>query len=1074
MIAKIIDASLRNKLIILIFTGLLVAAGGFAVKNISLDAIPDLSDVQVIVFTKYAGQAPQVVEDQVTYPLTTSMLAVPHSKVVRGYSFFGFSVVYIIFEDGTDMYWARSRVLEYLNYVAGRLPSGVTPSLGPDATGVGWVYEYALVDKTGKHDLAKLRSIQDWYMRYALQTVNGVSEVASIGGFVKQYQVEVDPNALAEFGIPLAKVRHAIKRSNNDVGGRLVEMGETEFMVRGKGYLKGIADLESIPVGVDTHGTPILLRNVAHIHLGPELRRGLAEFNGEGEVAGGVIIMRFGENALKTIEAVREKLAKLKSGLPEGVEIVPTYDRGDLIERAVENLKDKLFEEFIVISLVCMLFLMHARSALVAIVTLPLGVLIAFMLMQWQGLAANIMSLGGIAITLGAMVDGAIVLIENAHKHLEQALHEKQKLLPRSREDTGEGTQEQAEEQVELSTAERWGAVATASREVGPALFFSLLIITVSYMAIFTLEAQEGRLFKPLAFTATYAMLGSAVLAVTLVPLLMGWFIRGKVMPEERNPVNRALQWAHGPVLASALKHRWITLFIAIGLLFSMAIPMSKIGSEFMPPLDEGDILYMPTTFPGISITKAKELLQQTDRILKTFPEVESVFGKVGRADTATDAAPLAMIETIVRLKPKAEWPDPEKATQKLMKEMDAAIKFPGLANAWTYPIKTRIDMLSTGIKTPIGIKVSGPDLNVLQEVGISIERAVKTLAETTSAFSDRAAGGYYLDIDIQRDQAARYGLTISDIEDVIQSAIGGMNVTQTVEGLERYPVNLRYPRDYRSDPEALKRVLIPTPTGAQIPLVSVAKISVLRGPPVIKTENARPNAWVYVDISTSDIGGYVERAKQVIADKVQMPAGYTLEWSGQFEYMERASAKMRIVIPATLLLIFLLLYFNFGNLAAPIVVMLSVPFSLIGGFWLVWYLGFNLSVAVAVGFIALAGVSAEIGVLVLTFIDQEVAHHRGLAGGRLTPEALRAAVQSGVAKRVRPIAMTATAVIAGLVPIILGSGTGSDVMQRIAAPMIGGMVTATLLSLVVLPVIYGLVLQFKENRILKEVKETV
>jgi len=1045
MIGKIIDASLRNKLIVLIFTGILVAAGGYAVKNISLDAIPDLSDVQVIVFTDYAGQAPQVVEDQVTYPLTTAMLAVPHSKVVRGYSFFGFSVVYIIFEDGTDMYWARSRVLEYLNYVAGRLPAGVTPSLGPDATGVGWVYEYALVDRSGKHDLAELRSIQDWYMRYALQTVNGVAEVASMGGYVKQYQVEVDPNALAEYGIPLAKVKHAIKRSNNDVGGRLIEMGETEFMVRGKGYLKGIPDLEVVPVGVDTHGTPILLRDVAQIHLGPELRRGLIELNGEGEVAGGVIIMRYGENALTTIEAVRDKLEELKKGLPEGVEIVPTYDRGGLIERAVENLKDKLFEEFLVISLVCMLFLMHARSALVAIVTLPLGVLIAFMLMQWQGLAANIMSLGGIAITLGAMVDGAIVLIENAHKHLEQ---------------------EERDKGAELTVADRWRAVARASREVGPALFFSLLIITVSYLAIFTLEAQEGRLFKPLAFTATYAMLGSAVLAVTLVPLLMGWFIRGKVMPEEKNPVNRALQWAHGPVLSAALKHRWITLLIALGLLFSMAIPMGKIGSEFMPPLDEGDILYMPTTFPGLSITKAKELVQQTDKILKTFPEVESVFGKAGRADSATDAAPLSMMETIIRLKPKEAWPDPDKSTQELMTEMDAAIRFPGLANAWTYPIKTRIDMLSTGIKTPIGIKVAGPNLNVLQAVGKSIEQAVKTLPETTSAFSDRAAGGYYLDIDIRRDQAARYGLTVGDIEDVIQSAIGGMNVTQTVEGLERYPVNLRYPRDYRSDPEALKRVLIPTPTGAQIPLTAVADIGIRRGPPAIKSENARLSAWVYVDISTSDIGGYVAKAKQVIADQVKLPAGYTLEWSGQFEYMERASARMRIVIPATLLLIFLLLYFNFGTLTAPAVVMMSVPFSLIGGFWLVWYLGFNLSVAVAVGFIALAGVAAEIGVLVLTFIDQEVAYRRTEAGGRLSDDAMRAAVQRGVAKRVRPIAMTATAVIAGLVPIILGSGTGSDVMQRIAAPMIGGMVTTTLLCLIVLPVIYGMLLQFHERRI--------
>ncbi len=1049
MIGNIIDASLRNKFIVMIFASLITVAGLFAVKNIPLDAIPDLSDVQVIVFTEYPGQAPQVVEDQITYPLTTAMLAVPHAKVVRGYSFFGFSFVYIIFEDGTDMYWARSRVLEYINYVAGRLPAGVTPSLGPDATGVGWVYEYALVDRSGKHDLAELRSIQDWYMRYALQTVPGVSEIASVGGYVKQYQVEVDPNALAEYGIPLSKVKHAIKRSNNDVGGRLLEMGETEFMVRGKGYIRGIPDLESIPIGVDQRGTPILLRDVANIHLGPEMRRGLVELNGEGEVAGGVVIMRYAENALTTIKAVREKLEELKAGLPDGVEIVPVYDRGGLIERAVDNLKDKLFEEFLVISLVCMLFLMHARSALVAVVTLPLGVLIAFTLMQWQGLAANIMSLGGIAITLGAMVDGAIVLIENAHKHLEMAEHEKK---------------------APLTIPERWIAIGRASREVGPALFFSLLIITVSYLAIFTLEAQEGRLFKPLAFTATYAMLGSAILAVTLVPLLMGWLIRGKVMPEEKNPVNRALQWMHGPVLAGALRHRWLTLLVAIGLLFSMTVPLARIGSEFMPPLDEGDILYMPTTFPGISITKAKELLQQTDKIIKTFPEVLSVFGKVGRADSATDAAPLAMVETIIRLKPRAEWPDPEKSTKQLMNELDAAIKFPGLANAWTYPIKTRIDMLSTGIKTPIGIKVSGPDLNVLQKVGKEIEQAVKTLPETTSAFSDRAAGGYYLDIDIQRDQAARYGLTIGDIEDVIQSAIGGMNVTQTVEGLERYPVNLRYPRDYRSDPEALKRVLIPTPTGAQIPLASVAEVRVLRGPPSIKSENARLNAWVYVDISTSDIGGYVAKAKNVLAEKVKLPPGYTLEWSGQFEYMERAAAKMRIVIPATLLLIFLLLYFNFGSLTAPVVVMMSVPFSLIGGFWLVWWLDFNLSVAVAVGFIALAGVAAEIGVLVLTFIDQEVEARRVGGSGRLSPEVLADAIQQGVAKRVRPIAMTATAVIAGLVPILLGSGTGSDVMRRIAAPMIGGMVTTTLLCLIVLPVIYGMILQFQEKRKSKEV----
>jgi len=1042
MIAKLIEASLRNKLIVLLATALIVAAGTFALKKIPLDAIPDLSDVQVIVFTQYDGQAPQVVEDQVTYPLTTAMLAVPHAKVVRGYSFFGFSFVYIIFEDGTDIYWARSRVLEYLNYVAGRLPAGVTPTLGPDATGVGWIYEYALVDKTGKHDLAELRSIQDWYLRYALQTVNGVSEVASIGGFVKQYQVEVDPNALAGFGIPLATVKEAIRRSNNDVGGSVIEMGETEFMVRGKGYLKGIPDLESIPLGVDAHGTPILMRDVAHVHLGPELRRGIAELNGEGEVAGGVIIMRYGQNALTTIKAVRKKLAELKPGLPEGVEIVPTYDRGQLIERAVSNLKQKLVEESIVVALICLLFLMHARSALVAIISLPVGILLAFVIMQWQGISANIMSLGGIAIAIGAMIDGAIVMIENAHKHLERLGNET------------EG---------EPSSESRRAALLAAAREVGPALFFSLLIITVSFLPVFTLQAQEGRLFSPLAFTKTYAMAAAALLAVTLVPVLMGLFIRGRIPPEDRNPLNRVLQGLHTPLLDLAMRARGLTIALAVVMLAASIYPVMKTGTEFMPPLDEGDILYMPTTFPGISITKARELVQQTDTILKTFPEVKSVFGKVGRADTATDPAPLSMLETIVRLKPKSEWPDPDKTTQELMHEMDQSIQFPGLANAWTYPIKTRIDMLSTGIKTPVGIKVSGPDLHVLQQVGVAIERAIKTLPETTSAFSDRAAGGYYLDIDIQRDKAARYGLTIGDIEDVIQSAIGGMNVTQTVEGLERYPVNLRYPRDYRSDPEALKRVLIPTPTGAQIPLAAVAEISTMRGPPSIKSENARPNAWVYVDISSSDIGGYVEKAKQVIEEQVTIPSGYTIEWSGQFEYMQRAAARMQVVIPATLLLIFLLLYFNFGNLMAPLTVMLSVPFALIGGFWLVWLLGFNLSVAVAVGFIALAGVAAEIGVLVLTFIDQEVARRREQAGGRLSVDELRSAVQAGVAKRVRPIAMTATAVIAGLVPIMLGGGTGSDVMQRIAAPMIGGMLSTTLLCLLVLPVVYGAILQRKE-----------
>jgi len=1043
MIASIIDASLRNRFLIIIATVIIVVAGLWSMKNTPLDAIPDLSDVQVIVFTEYPGQAPQVVEDQVTYPLTTAMLAVPNAKVVRGYSFFGFSFVYIIFDDGTDMYWARSRVLEYLNYVSGRLPDGLTPSLGPDATGVGWIYEYALVDRTGNTDLAQLRSIQDWYLRYPLQTVEGVSEVASVGGYVKQYQVEVDPNALLAYNIPLSKVKHAIQRSNNDVGGKLVEMAETEYMVRGLGYIKSIDDLNVIPVGVDDNGTPIRLQDVAHVHLGPELRRGAAELNGEGEVAGGVVIMRYGENAMAVIERVRAKLEALKPGLPEGVEIVPVYDRGDLITRAVDNLKEKLFEEIIVVSIICILFLLHARSALVAIISLPIGILLAFIVMYWQGINANIMSLGGIAIAIGAMVDGAIVMIENAHKHLEHRVKEKGR---------------------ELTSPERWQAITEASREVGPALFFSLLIITVSFLPVFTLQAQEGRLFAPLAFTKTYAMAAAAILAITLVPVLMGYFIRGKIPPEAKNPVNRFLHFIHVPTLDLAIRWRWVTLTLALVLLAATIYPLSKLGSEFMPPLNEGDILYMPTTYPGISITKAKELLQQTDKIIKTFPEVRSVFGKVGRAETATDPAPLAMLETTIRLKPKDEWPDPDKTVKELMDEMDAAIKFPGLANAWTMPIKTRIDMLSTGIKTPIGIKVSGPDLKVLEAVGANIEQVLKQLPDTLSAFADKAAGGYYLDFDINREEASRYGLTTGDVQDVIQSAIGGMNITQTVEGLERYPINLRYPRELRDNLDSLKRVLIPTPTGAQIPLSLVADLQLRRGPPGIKSENSRPNAWVYVDIKTSDIGGYVAQAKEVVASQVEIPPGYNLVWSGQFEYMERAAERLRIVVPATLLVIFLLLYFNFRNITAPLVVMLSIPFGLIGGFWLIYLLGFNLSVAVVVGFIALAGVAAEIGVLVLTFIDQEIARCRKKKGERLNGAEIMAAVHHGTSERVRPIAMTATAIIAGLLPIMWGTGTGSEVMQRIAAPMVGGMVTVTILCLLVLPVIYAVILQMQEK----------
>lgn len=1049
MINAIISASLRDRFMILIATVIIALVGLFAYKNVPLDAIPDLSDVQVIVFTKYQGQSPQVVEDQVTYPLTTSMLSVPKTKVVRGYSFFGMSFVYIIFEDGTDMYWARSRVLESLNYVSGRLPQGISPTLGPDATGVGWIYEYALVDKTGKHDLAQLRSLQDWYLRYPLQAVEGVAEVASVGGFVKQYQVEVDPNALLRYNIPLNKIKMAIKMSNQDVGGRLVEMAETEYMVRGLGYIKSIEDIKSIPISVDADGTPIRLQDVAQVHIGPELRRGVVELNGEGEVAGGVVIMRFGENALATIQAVRAKLDELKSGLPEGVEIVPVYDRGDLIERAVKSLNTSLLQELIIVSLVVILFLLHARSAFVAIITLPLGILMAFIVMRLQGLNANIMSLGGIAITIGTMVDGAIVMVENGHSRLAEVSEKK------SRE--GKGS--------ELTRDEHWKTIGESCQEVGPALFFSLLVITVSFLPIFTMQAQEGRLFSPLAFTATYAMAASAILAVTLVPVMMGYFLRGKIIPEQKNPVSRVLHALHGPALKIAMQSRSITVLAALVLLAVTYYPYSKLGSEFMPPLDEGDILYMPTTFPGISITKAKELLQQTDKILYTFPEVHHVFGKVGRAESATDSAPLSMIETTVRLKPREEWPNPKKSTKDLMKEMDQAIQFPGLANAWTMPIKTRIDMLSTGIKTPIGIKVSGPDLNVLQQVAQDIEQAMKTLPETTSAFGDRAVGGYYLDFDINRERAARYGLTVGAVQDVIQSAIGGMNITETIEGLERYPVNLRYPRELRDNLESLKRVLIPTPTGVQIPLTMVAEINYQRGPPVIKSENARPNAWIYVDISTSDIGGFVTKAKRVLDEQIRIPSGYTITWSGQFEYMERAAARLSIVAPATLFIIFLLLYFNFRNMVEPLIVMMSIPFGLVGGIWFVYLNDYNLSVAVAVGFIALAGMAAEIGVLVLSFIDTEMAKRRSASPLRLSLDEVRDAVLSATSRRVRPVAMTAISTMAGLIPIMLSSGTGSDVTHRIAAPMLGGMLTVMILNLLVLPVIYSFILQYQEKR---------
>jgi Cu(I)/Ag(I) efflux system membrane protein CusA/SilA len=1053
MIERIIEWSVHNRFIV-IFAVLILSLGGFvAMSTIPLDAIPDLSDVQVIILTEYPGQAPQVVEDQVTYPLTTAMLSVPFAKVVRGYSFFGLSFVYIIFEDDTDMYWARSRVLEYLNFVSGRLPQGVTPQLGPDATGVGWVYEYMV--ESDRHDLQQLRSIQDWYLRYELMSVPGVTEVASIGGYVKQYQVEVDPNKLLAFNIPLNKVRMAIQRSNNDVGGKLIEMSETEFIVRGLGYIRSLDDLKKIALGVDTNGTPILLRNVANIHLGPDLRRGLADRDGLGETVGGIIVMRYGENALKVIEDVRKKIDDLKSGLPEGVEIMPAYDRSLLIERAIDNLKEKLLEESVVVALVCIVFLLHFRSAFVAIFTLPVGILISFLIMRYQGINANIMSLGGIAIAIGAMVDAAIVMIENAHKHIER--------------NGGKG--------------DHWQTMIDASKEVGPALFYSLLIITFSFLPVFSLQAQEGRLFTPLAFTKTYAMAASALLAITIVPVLMGYFIKGKILPEEKNPINRFLIRVYRPCIRFVLKFRKTTLAIGAVVLAVTIIPVRNIGSEFMPPLNEGDLLYMPTTDPGISITKARELLQQTDKIIRMFPEVERVFGKIGRAETATDPAPLSMIETTITLKQQDDWPRrkivsrwysgwmphwlttpfrwiwPEHRAvtmDELVAELNAAIQFPGLTNAWTMPIKTRIDMLSTGIKTPVGIKLMGADLDTLNTLGARVQVIVQKLPGTLSAFADKVTGGNFLDFEINRDEVARYGLTVGDVQDIIQSAVGGMNVSFTVEGLERYPINVRYSRELRDSISKLKRVIIPTPTGAQIPISQVADIRIRKGAPVIKSENARHTAWVYVDISGIDIGTYVKRAQQAVKEELDLPEGYSVVWSGQYEYMERAAKRLRIVVPVTLLIIFLLLYLNFKNVTESLIVMLSLPFSLVGGFWFIYFLGYNMSVAVGVGFIALAGVAAETGVVMLIYLDHAY-EDREKQGEMRSLKDLYEAVMEGAVERVRPKMMTVTAIIAGLLPILWGHGTGSQVMKRIASPMVGGMITSTILTLLVIPTIYYL-----------------
>ncbi|ACN13168.1 RndA [Desulforapulum autotrophicum HRM2] len=1148
MIDRIIEWSVNNKFMVLLTTFFVIVAGILAMINTPLDAIPDLSDVQVIIYTQYPGQAPEVVEDQVTYPLTTAMLSVPFAKVVRGYSFFGYSFVYLIFEDGTDIYWARSRVMEYLNFVSDRLPVGVTPSLGPDATGVGWVYEYILKDTTGKTDLQELRSIQDWFLRYELTAVSGVSEVASIGGFVKQYQVEVNPNKLASYNLSIRKIKEAIQRSNSDVGGKLIEMGETEFMVRGLGYIKSIEDIKQIAVSVDDKGTPVLLKDVADIVIGPELRRGILEWNGEGETVGGIVIMRYGENALKVIERVKEKLKELQKGLPEGVEIIAGYDRSSLIERAVETLKGKLTEEMTVVALICILFLLHFRSAFVAIFTLPVGILMSFLIMYPFGINANIMSLGGIAIAIGVMVDASIVMVENAHKHLER--------------DKGRKSHQQI--------------IIDASKEVGPALFFSLLIITVSFLPVFSLMEQSGRLFRPLAYTKTTAMAASSILAITIIPVLMTFFVREetidpklskskrrniwilamagpplavisaglagvkladkslvfalgfslflgiclisqKIIPEGKNPLNRFLIRIYMPVIKLVLKWRKITVLIAIVAIAVTWYPMTRVGSEFMPPLNEGDLLYMPTTLPGISITKARELLQQTDKIIKRFPEVKSTLGKIGRAETSTDPAPLSMIETVIMLRPQVEyetiyknrffsdWPVwakrpltfilPEKVEGKIIHEwrkkkvarffsgwpgfikaslswilpeeryltmgelsdeLDRAVKFPGVTNAWTMPIKTRIDMLSTGIKTPVGIKIMGPDLGTLAGIGEDIERLLRDKEGTRSVFSERVTGGNYLDFTIKREEIARYGLLVQDVQDIITTAIGGMNVTYTIEGLERYPVNLRYNREMRDNIEMIKRVFVPTPSGAQIPLIQLADISIHKGPAGIKSENSKRTAWVFVDIRDMDIGTYVKQARKLVDEKIKLPPGYSLIWSGQYEYMQKARKTLNIIVPATLLVIFILLFIHFNNIVEVIIVMASLPFALLGGFWLIYLLGYNMSVAVGVGFIALSGLATETGIVMLVYLD-EVFKRRTDQNLMNNASDLQSSIIEGAVDRVRPKIMTVATTLIGLLPVMYGAGAGSQIMKRIAAPMVGGLISSTIMTLIIIPVLYDM-----------------
>ena len=1070
MLRKLIAWSVGNRLIVLLGAVGAVFGGIIALQRTPLEALPDLSDIQVIVQAEFNEQAPRIVEDQVTYPIAAEMLKVPGSRTVRGYSFFGVSFVYIIFDDGTDLYWARSRVLEYLSGIKGKLPANVSPTLGPDATGLGWVFQYALEDTTGRLTLAELRSLQDWNLRYALTAVPGVSEVATIGGYEKQYQVDLDPAKLLAYNIPITRVMSAIQNANADVGAMVMELSEREYMVRGLGYLKSISDIENVVVGATASATPIRVAELGRVAIGPAVRRGVAELDGRGDAVGGIVIMRFGENALATIAKVRAKLAEIQGALPPGVVITPVYDRSDLIQRAIENLKGKLLEESLIVALVCIVFLLHARSALVAILTLPVGILMAFIAMRGVGVGADIMSLGGIAIAIGAMIDGAIVMIENMHKHMERAIDARAAAIgaPRAERKLDAG---------QLSGDERWKIVIASAKEVGPALFFSLLIITVSFLPVFSLEGQEGRLFKPLAFTKSFSMAAASLLSVTLVPVTMGLFIRGTLYRERANPVNRALIWLYGPVIRFVLRHRWPVIWAALVMLVVTWLPWKRIGSEFMPPMGEGTILFMPTTLPGVSVARAREILGIQDAILMRFPEVDHVWGKAGRAGTATDPAGLDMIETTISLKPESQW-RPGMTYDRLVAEMDSAVQLPGITNAWTMPIKGRNDMLATGIRTPVGIKIFGPDLAELERLGKAVEQAVQAVPGTRSAFAERAVSGYYLDIDIDRAAAARHGLNVGDVQTVIATAVGGMTVTQTVEGRERYGVRIRYPHELRDTPERLASVLVPVAHGpaaqgaaggmgmgggraaplgreASVPLGQVATIRQVAGPMVVRTEDAMPTAWVYVDVVGRDIGGYVAEAEGVVAQMVPMPAGYRIAWSGQYEYMQRAAAKLKLVIPATLAIIFLLLYFNFKNVGETLIVMLSLPFALVGGIWFLWLLGYNWSVTVAIGFIALAGVAAETGVVMLIYLDH--AWEAEQAAGRHSLRALYDAVMEGAVERVRPKMMTVTAIVAGLLPMLWGSGAGSSVMRRIAAPMIGGMASSTVLTLVVIPAVYSL-----------------